>query len=303
MAEVMVANAPISYGAFELTVGVDPAVPEPQRLLDLVVEAGYAGVDLGPVGYLGAGEALGQNLSARGIGLAGGYLELPFSEPPRLEAAMADLDTLLDVFDLLPPQPLPPRPTLADAGSAARRRSIGRAALDRSFGLDDTGWSRFAAGVGAVLSRCRERGYEPTLHPETGTYVEAPWEIDRALEVTSIGLCLETGHQFVGGGDALASLRRWGDRVNHVHVKDARRAIVDAIVRDGAEVEELWRRRAFCAIGEGEVPIGRILEELVHGEYSGWVVVEQDIMPGRGDPDAAQASQIANRERLRTLGL
>lgn len=303
MSDITLANAPISYGAFELTVGVDPAVPAPEQLLDLVVDAGYAGIDLGPVGYLGLGDELRERLADRGLGLAGGYLELPFSDPERLADALPELDALLDVFDCAPPMGPRPKPTLADAGAPARRAAVGRAVDDRSLGFDDDAWRRFADGVASVLERCRARGYEPTLHPEAGTHIEAPWEIDRALEVSEIGLCLETGHQLVGGGDALQTLRRWGQRVNHVHVKDARRAIVDRIVADGGVVEEIWRRRAFCALGDGDVPVGEIVAELTSRGYAGWVVVEQDIMPGPGDPDAAHAQQVANRALLETLGL
>jgi inosose dehydratase len=299
---VHVANAPISYGAFELTVGVDPAVPDPVDLLDLVVSAGYAGIDLGPVGYLGDGDELGQRLRERELGLAGGYLELPFSDPDRLAATLPGLDALLDVFDRVPHQPLAPKPTLADAGAPPRRRSIGRSAGDASLGFDDAGWRRFAAGVARVVERCRARDYEPTLHPEAGTHIEAEWEIDRALELTDIGLCLETGHQLVGGGDALATLRRWGDRINHVHVKDASAAIVAGVVQAGEPVEEIWKRRAFCPLGTGDVDVAAILAELRQQGYSGWLVVEQDIMPGPGDPADAHRHQVANRELLRAHG-
>src|SRR4029079_15090817 len=62
---IVVANAPISYGAFEVTVGIDPNVPDGLQVLDQVAAAGYAGIDLGPVGYLGTGEELGEHLEAR----------------------------------------------------------------------------------------------------------------------------------------------------------------------------------------------------------------------------------------------
>src|SRR5690349_10785482 len=66
---IAVANAPVSYGAFEVTVGHDPNVPNGTEVLDQVAEAGYAGIDLGPVGYLGSGERLGGLLAERGLGL------------------------------------------------------------------------------------------------------------------------------------------------------------------------------------------------------------------------------------------
>lgn len=134
-APIAVANAPVSYGAFELTVGQDPNVPDGLTVLDQVAAAGYAGIDLGPVGYLGSGEQLGELLAARGLGLAGAYLELPYSDPAALAAALPELDALLDTFDAVRsylPGP-PPRPTLADNGSATRRsRPVSRGALARA---------------------------------------------------------------------------------------------------------------------------------------------------------------------------
>src|ERR1700694_1224837 len=114
--DVVVANAPVSYGAFELTVGILPDVPEGATVLDQVAEAGYAGVDLGPLGYFGYGEQLAGNLARRGLRLAGGFFELPFSDPSKMPAAVSDLEALLDVFDAVSDgaNGLRPRPTLAD---------------------------------------------------------------------------------------------------------------------------------------------------------------------------------------------
>ena len=54
---IIVANAPVSYGAFEVTIGFDPNVPDGDDILSQVSAAGYAGIDLGPVGYLGTTES------------------------------------------------------------------------------------------------------------------------------------------------------------------------------------------------------------------------------------------------------
>src|ERR1700686_2440871 len=121
-APIVVANAPVSYGAFELTVGLDPDVPDGQSVLSQVAAAGYAGIDLGPVGYLGHGDELGQALARHRLGLAGAYVELPYADPDALEGALPQLDAVLDAFDAVQsylPGP-PPRPTLADSGSKRR---------------------------------------------------------------------------------------------------------------------------------------------------------------------------------------
>ena len=135
------------------------------------------------------------------------------------------------------------------AGSRARRNRPGCSVRDPSLGFDADAWQRFAAGLARVISRCRDRGYEPTFHPETGTHVEAPWEIERVLEVSDVGLCVETGHMLLGGGDPVAiGAGRMGrthlralagsDRVRVAAVAEmspAARAAVDA---PGAELYE-----------------------------------------------------------------
>ena len=301
---IPVANAPCSYGAFEVTVGTYPNVPDPVTLLDAVHDALYEGIDLGPVGYLGRDGELAERLEQRGLHLAGGYLGLPFSEPEKLAAEMPALDALLDVFDSVPAGRRKPLPTLADAGSPQRAALPGRSALDRSVGLDATGWRHFADGVARAVERCGERGYEPTFHHHTATYIEAHWEIERLLELTDVGICLDTGHLLLGRGDPVTAILDWGARINHVHLKDARKAILEQIVADSAPVIEIWKRRAFCPLGEGDVDLDGVLAALGEIGYDGWLVVEQDMIPETGTPVARAADeQRRNREYLQARGI
>jgi inosose dehydratase len=303
---IAVANAPVSYGAFELTVGHDPNVPDGLSVLDQVAAAGYAGIDLGPVGYLGSGAQLGELLAERRLGLAGAYLELPYADRDALERVLPELDAMLDTFDavssyLTGPAP---RPTLADNGSKVRRERPGRAAEDRSMGLSADEWRQFGEGLTRVVAHCRDRGYEPTFHPETGTYVEAPWEIERVLDVSDIGLCLETGHMMLGGGDPAAMLRAWAERINHVHLKDAVLTVMKGIIDDGAPVTDIWSREAFCALGNGDLDVQEILDGLQTAGFQGWLVVEQDILPRTAERFARAAEdQRYNRAYLSERGL
>src|ERR1039458_2741754 len=89
--KITVANAPISYGAFELTVGIDPNVPDGEQILNEVRDAGYAGIDLGPVGYLGDGPVLAERLASRQLGLAGAYLEFPLTDLDALPSLYPEL--------------------------------------------------------------------------------------------------------------------------------------------------------------------------------------------------------------------
>src|SRR5579863_842885 len=302
---ITVANAPCSFGAFELTVGINPHVPDPVALLDQVAETGYAGIDLGPPGYLGLGDELHERLSSRGLALAGGYLELPYTDHAALrETIDRDLNELLTVFDSVSDIEPRPKPTLADPGSDLRRANPGRSDKDRSFGWSDAQWGLFADGFALVHEYCRNRGYEPTFHNETGSYVEAPWEIEKVLELTDVGFCLDTGHLVIAGGDPVAAVHDWSGRINHLHVKDARQSVLDTIVADHGNTDEIWRRRAFCALGEGDIALDAVFDAVRSSGYSGWLVVEQDIFPEAADPPGwAAEQQEINRAFLRSRGI
>jgi inosose dehydratase len=298
-----VANAPVSYGAFEITVGINPHVPGATELLDLVSDSGYGGIDLGPISYLGSADELGERLTSRGLGLSGGYLQLAFSDADRLAEQLPELDALLDVFDATAPHVRPPYPTLADAGSDQRQRHPGRAASDRTVGLDDQLWGTFVQGVERVLDRCRERGYEPTFHPHAGTFVEAGWEIDRLLETTEIGICFDPGHLLVGRVDPLPALAAWSDRINHIHLKDAFTQILDDLLAADEPTESIYASGAFCPLGAGAVDMDAVLAHIDVSGFDGWLVVEQDLVPTSSESVARAAEeQRNNRAFLRKRG-
>lgn len=297
MSPIRVANAPCSYGAFEITVGRLPNIPAALAVLESMAQAGYEGTELGPPGYLGDRAELATRLGSNGLELVGGYIPIRFSEPERLDEDIRAMEETLDYFDAAGAPHA--RPVFADGGSPERAARPGAAATDRSVGLDDAGWRRLADGVARAAEVARARGYRPTFHHHTATNVEAPWEIERLLELTDVGLLLDTGHLALGGGDPVQGLLDWGERIDHVHVKDYKRAILDSVIADRAGMEEAWRRRVFCELGTGDVDLPAFFAELASSGYSGWLVVEQDLIPGP-DEDArdAMAAQARNRRWL-----
>src|SRR6201999_64369 len=86
-----IANAPLSYGAFELTVGIFPNVPGPDELLAAIAAAGYEGTELGPPGYLGSGDELRERLDRFGLELTRGGGPIHFLEPRLLDAGPLQL--------------------------------------------------------------------------------------------------------------------------------------------------------------------------------------------------------------------
>ena len=294
MSPIRVANAPCSYGAFEITVGRLPNIPDALDVLESMAEAGYEGTELGPPGYLGDRDELATRLGANRLELVGGYVPIRFSEPERLDEDLRGLEETLDYFEAAGAPDA--RPVFADGGSPERAASPGAAATDRSVGLDDAGWRRFADGVARAAEVARARGFRPTFHHHTATNVEAPWEIERMLELTDVGLLLDTGHLALGGGDPVQGLRDWGERIDHLHVKDYKRAVLESVIADRAGMDEAWRRRVFCELGTGDVDLPAFFDTVASSGYSGWLVVEQDLIPAP-DEDARDAMDAQARNR------
>jgi len=270
-------------------------VPGPERVLSAIADAGYEGTELGPPGYLGERDNLRDRLEGHGLALVGGYIPIRFSEPQHWEEDLAAMSGTLDLFEAA--EGADTKAVLADGGSPERAQFPGRAASDQSIGLDSAGWRRLSEGVARAADLARNRDFEPTFHHHTATFVEAPWEIERVLELTDVGLLLDTGHLALGGGDPTEALRDWGERINHVHVKDVRNDVLASVIADGADMPEAWRRGVFCELGTGDVDLERFLAELAQSGYSGWLVVEQDMVP-LSPQDVVEA--IAAQERNRT---
>jgi inosose dehydratase len=289
---VRVANAPLSYGAFEMTVGTDFAVPDPVDVLEAIASAGYQGTDLGPPGYLGEGDTLRERLDARALEVVGGFVPMAFSEGDD----GAGLRHTLDLFDAAGAAGA--RPVLCDAGGPERIANPGRGGEDASLRLGDARWRTLADGVARAADVARERGYEPVFHHHTSTYVEGVPEIERFLEDTDVELLLDSGHLLVAGGDPVAALRDWGERIGAVHVKDVRLDVLREVKAERADTLTAWRRGLFCALGAGDVDLDGFCAAL--SDYDGWVVVEQDrVLEDGAAFDDARAEQERNREWLR----
>lgn len=298
-----VAGAPVSFGVFELTPeGADTVAPD--DLMSILTETGYSGVDLGPLGFLGLGAELRARLDRHGLDLAGGWVQIPMSDDDAFEASLPILHDALRAFsDASDRGPARlPLPTLADAGSSKRAAAPGAGA--DADPLSDAAWDRLLANAERAADIVRRAGFEPTFHHHAGTFVESPDEIERFLANVDVDLTLDTGHLFIGGGDPLDAIRRWGERINHLHLKDVDLAELNRVLADGGGMREVWSSGAFAAFGRGDIDLAAVMTAVDALDYDGWVVVEQDVLNG---PDIAiaqfreerAADQAINRDALR----
>ena len=143
--------------------------------------------------------------------------------------------------------------------------------------LTDDQWDTLLANLDLVTATAEAHGLNATLHPHVGTIVESGVETERVLAGSRIGLCLDTGHLLIGGGDPVAIARAHPDRIAHVHLKDVRLDLADRVRPVGARpTPRASADGMYVPLGEGDVDVAAIVESLEGAGYAGWYVLEQD---------------------------
>lgn len=302
-----VASAPCSFGVDEV-VADDAWMPEPEQMLDWMVELDYVGTELGPPGFLGDGLEVQERLSSRGLALVGAFMPQRLSRAEAVEEDRAWLRNTLRLLGEATPEGSRPFAVLAEGiEEPVRLAYTGRVERYPEAQLDDHRWDVLIDNLHAAAEICREEGIEPVFHPHAGTYIETAAEIDRLagrMDPSVVGLCLDTGHFRYGGADPAQAIRDYAALVRHVHIKDCRTSVLRSVAARGADLPAALHEGVFCPLGSGDVDVPAAVEALRSVGYRGWLVVEQDQFLTVDDtPESLVAGQRANREFLARLGL
>jgi inosose dehydratase len=297
---IKVGNAPVSWGVMEVA-GWGEQVPYGQ-VLDEISEAGYAGTELGPFGYFPTDpKQLTAELSARRLQLVASFVPIPLAHRERHEAGYQEA---MQVAQLLA-QSGARTIVLADEMSEARMAVSGRVDESRD-GLTDAQWDGAAQILMRIAEACRELGLSAVFHHHAGTFVETPTEVARlcdSIDADLLGLCLDTGHYFFGGGDPVDAVRLYGSRIRHLHLKDVQVPVFEAARRDEVGFLEAVRRGVFCELGEGAVDLNKVIQGMVAGGYFGWAIVEQDVDTRSSDVKPFESARRSRQFLRNVIGI
>ena len=307
IATMRVASAPVSFGVDEILTG-DAWMPDPDDMLDWMVDIGYEGTELGAPGYMGAGDQVHRRLAQRRLELVGAFIPQHFSRAEQADEDHAWLREYLDLLARATPPGSKPFAILSDHFDEPDRREYsGRIAEHPETWLSPSRFEALVANLHRSAEICRNAGFDVVLHPHAGTYIETADEIARVLDqvdASLLGLCLDTGHFRFGGADPVRAADDYRDLVRHVHLKDCRTPIRLQVAAEGGSLDDSLAQGVFCHLGEGDAGIDRVLATLAKNGYGGWLVVEQDQSLRSSDtPESVVAGQRANREYLRQLGV
>ena len=293
-----IANAPCSWGIYEFK-DIQPKYPY-KRVLDEIMETGYAGLEYGPWGYLPSDPVeLGEALSKRNLQLLSSFV------PVKLVDAAAHNDGLkhaLKVGKILKAVGAQFLVLSDDNGTVPE--AIKMAGRVKSPRLSADQWDVFASGVNAIAREVHSQlGLNVVFHHHCAGYVETADETRQLMQRTDpnlVGLCLDTGHWHYAGGNALDAIHEYGTRVRYLHFKDCDPRIRQQCIAQSLDHFQATRLGVYCELGKGEVDFPGILAAMEKLGYDGWVIVEQDVLVD--DLDAPKQSARRNRDYLRQFG-
>lgn len=296
-----IANAPCSWGVLEFDLERD--VADYAQVLDEIRATGYVGTELGDWGFFPTDPAqLRDELARRNLLLFAAFVPVDFSNPANHAAGR---ESALRVARLLAAAgDNSPVVVLADDNGKNPGRTKGAGRIQLSQSLTSAQWDVFARAVDDLARVIREQtGVRAVFHHHGAGFVETPAEIETLLERTNpdlVGLCFDTGHYRLGGGDVILGLEKHAARIGLVHFKDFDPQIAEQARANDWDYFQAVHHGIFCELGKGDVNFRAVLDWLVAHNYDGWITVEQDVLPGMGTP---KASAQRNRDYLRSLGV
>ena len=308
MSEIHVGNAPCSWGSLEFE-GLDNEPIGYARMLDELVETGYRGTELGDWGFMPTDpHALRSELTGRGVTMLGAFVPVALKDPGAHEAGCAEAVKVARLLAAVADPHHAPLLVLADDNGTVPERTAKAGRVTADLALDDGAWANFARGAEAVAGAVRdETGLQTVFHHHCAGYVETPDEIALFLDRTNsdlVGLVFDTGHYAYGDGGRpdtlMGALNRFAERIGYVHFKDCDPRVAARAEEEGWDYFAAVGNGVFCELGQGCVDFAAVVDWLKSRAYSGWITVEQDVLPGMGVP---KESAGRNRRYLEGIGL
>lgn len=264
-----IAGAPISWGVCEVP-GWGYQMPA-DRVLTEMQSIGITATEFGPDGFLPEEPAAkAEFLDSYGLQAVGGFLPVVLADASH--DPLPEVDTFIDAC------------LASGAGVVVLAASTGVDGYEERPVLDEVQWTTMLANLDRIADHAESRGVVAALHPHMGTLVQDAHDVQRVIDRSHVGLCIDTGHLAAAGADPVAIALANLDRVKHVHLKDvdttaAARVVAGEISFADAVAEGMWQ-----VLGHGDVDIRAMIQGLRSHGYDGWWVLEQDVMFRNGAP-------------------
>ncbi|AUR06927.1 sugar phosphate isomerase/epimerase family protein [Phaeobacter inhibens] len=293
---IRIGNAPCSWG---VEFAQDPRNPDWRSVLKDCAEAGYKGIELGPVGYIPEDPAILRDaLAEYDLELIGGVVFRAFHDPDQWDDVLDGAHRTCKALQAHGAEHL----VLIDSISPRRAPTAGRASEAEQ--MNQAEWSAFRDRLATVAQiGTEEYGLTVGIHAHAAGFMDFEPELERLLNEVDdkiLKICFDTGHHSYAGFDPVAFMKRHMDRISYMHFKDIDPKVKADVIAKRTNFYDACGQGIFCNLGEGDVDFPAVRQLLVDTGFSGWCTVEQDCDPTL-DPDPVGDAR-ANREYLESIG-
>jgi inosose dehydratase len=277
----------------------DERNPPWQSVLSDCAQAGYTGIELGPVGYMPEDPALlSEALNKHQLTLIGGVVFRAFHDPQAWDDVMDGAIRTCQALTAHGARHL----VLIDSISPRRAPTAGRAGEAEQ--MDAAEWKAYVDRIRTVAKLgAEEYGLKVGIHAHAAGFMDFEPELERLLnevDESILKICFDTGHHSYAGFDPVAFMKRHIDRISYMHFKDIDPAVKKQVIAERTGFYEACGQGIFCNLGQGDVDFKAVRNILIDAGFEGWCTVEQDCdptLPGTPIEDAR-----ANRDYLQSIG-
>ncbi|MCP4208256.1 MAG: TIM barrel protein [Shimia sp.] len=293
---IRIGNAPCSWG---VEFAEDDRNPTWKTVLKQCAEAGYKGIELGPVGFMPEDPVvLGEALAEYDLELIGGVVFRAYHDPDAWDDVLDATHRTAKALKAHGAQHL----VLIDAISPRRAPTAGRAGEAEQ--MDKAEWTAYRDRI-AETARIGSEEYGLTvgIHAHAAGFMDFEPELERLLDEVDesiLKICFDTGHHSYAGFDPVAFMKKHVGRISYMHFKDIDPKVKASVITSRTGFYDACGQGIFCNLGEGDVDFPAVRQILLDADFKGWCTVEQDCDPLL-DPDPVGDAR-KNREYLESIG-
>ena len=293
---IQIGNAPCSWG---VEFADDTRNPPWRQVLKENQEAGYSGIELGPVGFMPEDPAvLAEALDEFGQTLIGGVVFRPFHDAQAWDDVMDGSVRTCKALVAHGARHL----VLIDSISPRRAPTAGRA--KEAEQMDKAEWEAYRDRIATIARMgAEEYGLTVGIHAHAAGFMDFEPELERLLDEVDEGIlkiCFDTGHHSYAGFDPVAFMKRHMDRISYMHFKDIDPKVKADVVANRTDFYTACGQGIFCKLGLGDVDFPAVRQVLLDHGFEGWCTVEQDCDPTLDVTPMDDARY--NREYLMSIG-
>lgn len=293
---IRIGNAPCSWG---VEFAEDARNPTWQTVLKQCAEAGYTGIELGPVGFMPEDPAvLGEALAEHDLELIGGVVFRAYHDPDAWEDVLDATHRTAKALRAHGAQHL----VLIDSISPRRAPTAGRVAEAEQ--MDQAEWQAYRDRIKETARiGSEEYGLTVGIHAHAAGFMDFEPELERLLEEVDeslLKICFDTGHHSYAGFDPVAFMKKYIGRISYMHFKDIDPKVKAEVIANRTGFYDACGQGIFCNLGDGDVDFAAVRQILLEAGFEGWCTVEQDCDPLLNPDPVGDARK--NRAYLNSIG-